>query len=143
MRMSSRNKYLNRTKTISFRNQMINCWNLSLNQNVSPLSGEIKEGIIPGLILHEDNAIQDDTGMLYLDYRPLPAIFNYLSGMSFLKKHIDTNAEIKGWYRRAPIPYIEIRELKAYGKAFRSYLYEYKLFSCIFIIIISLTLLLI
>ena len=39
------------------------------------------------------------------------------------KKYIDQNVEVTGWYRRAPIPYIEIKTLSLDGKVKKCYTY--------------------
>jgi hypothetical protein len=51
-----------------------------------------------------------------LDYRqPIP-LWDFFFGLLRRAKYDNQRAEIVGWYRRAPVPYIELRSLKVEGE---------------------------
>jgi heat shock protein HtpX len=71
---------------------------------------------VPGLIWSEDFVVQDETGIIFLDYRqPIP-LWDFFFGLLRRAKYDNQRAEIVGWYRRAPVPYIELRSLKVEGE---------------------------
>jgi Zn-dependent protease with chaperone function/Zn-finger nucleic acid-binding protein len=71
---------------------------------------------VPGLIWSEDFVMQDETGIIFLDYRqPIP-LWDFFFGLLRRAKYDNQRAEIVGWYRRAPVPYIELRSLKVEGE---------------------------
>lgn len=82
---------------------------------IRPVSATL-EGIIigkgiPGFIFSEDFIIQDESGIIFLDYRqPLPlweTFFGLLKAGGYQGKTV----VVKGWYRRAPVPFLEISEI--------------------------------
>jgi heat shock protein HtpX len=67
---------------------------------------------IPGLIWSEDFVMQDETGIIFLDYRqPIP-LWDFFFGLLRRAKYNNQAAEVVGWYRRTPVPYIELRSIK-------------------------------
>jgi hypothetical protein len=72
---------------------------------------------IPGLIWSEDFVMQDETGIIFLDYRqPIP-LWDFFFGLLRRAKYDNQQAEVVGWYRRTPVPYIELRSIKVAGEA--------------------------
>ena len=67
--------------------------------------------------------IEDETGIIFLDYAQPLNIWNGLFGLLKAGKYIDKEVEVRGWYRRAPIPYIEIKEMNVEGKNVKCYSY--------------------
>ena len=105
---------------------------------VRPVPCKVKGRVIgrgiPGLIFSEDFVMQDGTGIIFLDYRQPLGIFNFLFGLLRAAKYINQDVEVIGWYRRAPIPYIEIKKLKVGDKESNCFVYDAKLlFSAIVI----------
>ncbi|UCE55286.1 MAG: M48 family metalloprotease [Desulfobacterales bacterium] len=96
--------------------------------NVRPVTCKTKGTIIgrgvPGLIWSEDFVMQDDTGIIFLDYRqPIP-LWDFFFGLLRRAKYDHQKADVIGWYRRAPVPYIELKSIKAKGeKERRCYTY--------------------
>jgi Zn-dependent protease with chaperone function len=82
---------------------------------------------VPGLIWSEDFVIQDETGIMFLDYRQPIRIFEFLFGLLRRGQLEGERVVAKGWYRRAPVPFIELKTLKAGGKTRRCYVYHMKL----------------
>lgn len=79
----------------------------------------------PGYIFDEDFVLKDDTGIIFIDYKHVFQISSFLVGLLKTKKLFGKNVKIKGWYRRSPIPYIEILELQVENekpKKMRSYI---------------------
>lgn len=130
-------------------------------KTVSDLLGEVKvsgvtsipcivEGQIvgrgtPGYILSEDFVIRDDTGIILLDYSQPLGIINKLFALLKSKEYINQNVKIKGWYRRAPVPYIEIYTMIVNGKVKKCYTYAFTLglliiLLCIGVIVLSVSL---
>jgi heat shock protein HtpX len=87
--------------------------------SIRPVSCKAKGIIIgrgiPGLIWSEDFVMQDETGIIFLDYRqPIP-LWDFFFGLMKRAKYDYQEAEVTGWYRRAPVPYIELRSIKVEG----------------------------
>jgi hypothetical protein len=95
---------------------------------IRPVLCKIKGTVIgrgvPGLIWSEDFVMQDETGIIFLDYRqPIP-LWDFFFGLLRRAKYDNQKAEIIGWYRRTPVPYIELKSIKAEGeKAKNCYTY--------------------
>jgi hypothetical protein len=76
------------------------------------LSGTIVGRGIPGYIWSEDFVLQDETGIIFLDYRqPLP-LWDFLFGVLRAGSYTGKQVEVSGWYRRAPVPYLEIATIR-------------------------------
>jgi Zn-dependent protease with chaperone function len=77
------------------------------------VKGKIIGRGVPGLIWSEDFVLQDSTGIMFLDYRQPLGIWNFLFGLLRAKRYMGEDVKITGWYRRAPVPYIEIKSIEA------------------------------
>ena len=82
---------------------------------VRPVPCKIKGTVIgrgiPGYLFSEDFVIQDKTGIMFLDYRQPLAIWEFFFSIFRRKKFDNQAVEVIGWYRRAPMPYVEVKEL--------------------------------
>ena len=98
---------------------------------------------IIGLFYSEDLVLRDDTGFILPDYRQLLAVFEFLFGVTLVKELIGKEAEVIGWFRRAPTPYVEVRKvfLKD-GKTITSYVYPVKIVLSLIIMMLGLLILL-
>ncbi len=68
---------------------------------------------IPGYIFSEDFVMQDETGFVFLDYEaPIP-FFNFFFALLRRGKYQGQNVVVEGWYRRSPMPYVEINRLRS------------------------------
>lgn len=101
---------------------------------VSPVRGvpaELRGTVIgrgtPGFILSEDVTIQDKTGILFMDYNQPLAIFNWWFALARVPEIMGKEVVARGWYRRGPAPYFEVREINYGGKSRKSYVYPAKL----------------
>lgn len=93
------------------------------------VKGKIIGRGIPGLIVSEDFVLQDQSGIIFLDYnQPLGMVFNFLFGLLRAQRYIGQEVEIIGWYRRAPVPYIEIRRINSASEGIATcYIYNAKM----------------
>ncbi|HEY8504812.1 MAG TPA: RNA 3'-terminal phosphate cyclase [Gemmataceae bacterium] len=96
---------------------------------VRPVPARVKGVIIgrgvPGLIWSEDFVMKDRTGILFLDYRQPLRIWDFLFGLLRARDYTGKKVEVTGWFRRAPVPYLEILELTDQsGRTRRAYTYH-------------------
>ncbi len=90
---------------------------------------------VPGLIWSEDFVLQDKTGIIYLDYNQPLAIWNFFFGLLRSGNYIGKQVIISGWFRRSPIPYVEIKEMRVDGKDIYCYVYQVKLAVAVIIMV--------
>jgi Zn-dependent protease with chaperone function len=68
---------------------------------------------VPGLIYSEDFVMRDETGIIFLDYRqPIP-LWDFFFGLLKAGRYQGKEVEVTGWYRRAPVPYLELASIRA------------------------------
>jgi heat shock protein HtpX len=87
---------------------------------------------VPGLVWSEDFVLQDRTGILFLDYNQPLGIWNFLFGLLRAGRYQGKEVRVSGWFRRAPVPYLELNRLevldgslpsrKCYARHFRAFL---------------------
>ena len=98
---------------------------------ISPIPCIVKGQVIgrgtPGYILSEDFVIKDDTGIIFLDYNQPVSILNKIFALLKSKNYINQEVTVKGWYRRAPIPYIEIYTFTVGDKTKKCHTYTFTL----------------
>jgi Zn-dependent protease with chaperone function len=107
---------------------------LVTNVKVSPirtvpaiLEGKIVGRGVPGYYFSEDMYFQDDTGLMYVDYRFGIGIADLIFSLGTVKRLVGQRVRIKGWYRRGPTPYIQVDTIESesgtrhrnYAKHFR------------------------
>lgn len=83
---------------------------------IRPIPTNLKGTVIgrgsPGFVLCEDIVLQDATGFVVLDYEQPLRLFDYFFALTQVKALIGQEVEVEGWYRRAPVPYIQVRRLR-------------------------------
>ena len=120
--------------------------------NVRELLGEVKvshitsipvtlKGTIigrgnPGCIFNEDFVIKDDTGIIFLDYNQPMTIINKIFAIFKSKEYFDKEVQINGWYRRSPVPYVELQSMEVDGKKKKIFTYSLKK-ACYLIVLIA------
>ena len=77
----------------------------------------------PGCIFNEDFVIKDETGIMFLDYNQPLMIINKIFALFKSTEYFDKIVEVKGWYRRSPVPYVEIYEYTVDGKTKKVWTY--------------------
>jgi len=85
------------------------------------LEGFVRGRGVAGLIYSDDLVMHDATGMIFLDHRQPLAIWEFLWGLLSSHKVLGTDIVVEGWYRRAPVPYVEIARTWVDGKLRRSW----------------------
>jgi heat shock protein HtpX len=91
------------------------------------LRGRVIGRGVPGLIWSEDFVMQDDTGIMFLDYRQPWRIWEFLFGLLRRGEWAGREVEAEGWYRRAPVPYVELKRIASGGDTRRCYVFHVKL----------------
>src|SRR5206468_7592185 len=76
------------------------------------LTGTIIGKGVPGLIWSKDFVLQDHTGIIFMDYKQPLAIWGWLFGLLRAERYQGKEVRVKGWYRRAPTPYLEIYHME-------------------------------
>ena len=106
---------------------------------VTSIPCEVKGNIIgrgdAGYIFSEDFVIRDKTGIIFLDYNQPMWLINKIFAFFKAKTFIDKEVIIRGWYRRCPVPFIEIYQMEIDGKIKKVYSYIFKLIGlCILLV---------
>ena len=126
-------------------------------RNISDLIGEVKVSSVtsipcivkgkligkgnPGYILSEDYTLQDDTGIIMLNYNQPLGVMNLFHAIFKNSKNLEKEAIVKGWYRRSPVPYIEIFNMEVEGKTYKVYTLLFQKIFYILLLLISIGLL--
>jgi len=76
------------------------------------LTGQIIGKGVPGLIWSKDFVLRDQTGILFMDYRQPLEIWNFLFGLLRAEKYQGKKVRISGWFRRSPVPFLEVYRLE-------------------------------
>ena len=87
------------------------------------LEGQVIGRGDPGSIFSEDMTLKDNSGIIFLDYNQPLFIINKIYALFKNKENIDKNIKVKGWYRRNPVPYVEIRTYEIDGKEKKIFTY--------------------
>lgn len=97
---------------------------------VTPIPCKVEGSVIgrgdPGYVFSEDFVIKDKTGIMFLDYNQPMWLINKIFAFFKAKTFIDKDIIVKGWYRRSPVPYIEIYQMEMDGKVKKVYTYLLK-----------------
>jgi len=88
------------------------------------LQGRIIGKGIPGLYWSEDLVLQDQSGYIVLDYRQPARLWETLFGLLRVDSLVGVKGQARGWFRRAPRPLFELRELELEdGQVIKTYVY--------------------
>ncbi len=79
----------------------------------------------PGYIFSEDFVIRDETGIMFVDYKQPISIMNFFFGAFKAKKYVNQEVVIKGWYKRSPVPYVELYNMVVNGEKKTCYTYGF------------------
>ncbi|UCG78890.1 MAG: M48 family metalloprotease [Nitrospirota bacterium] len=85
------------------------------------LKGKIIGRGVPGYIFSEDFVMKDDTGIIFLDYRQPFALWELLFGLLKAGEYQGREVAVEGWYRRSPVPYVEVKAIYSAGELNRSW----------------------
>ena len=70
----------------------------------------------PGCVFNEDFVVQDETGIVMLDYDQPLFLINKIFALFKSPEYFDKIVTARGYYRRAPVPYIQLKELVIDGE---------------------------
>ena len=79
------------------------------------LEGEIIGRGDPGCIFNEDFVIKDQTGIIFLDFKHVFRIADKFMALFKNKAFFNKRVRVTGWYRRSPVPYVEIYKIYIEG----------------------------
>ena len=85
------------------------------------LSGVIIGRGNPGCVFDEDFVIRDETGIMLLDYDQPLFLVNKIFALFKSPQYFDKDVRIRGYYRRSPVPYIQLKEIEIDGKVKKCY----------------------
>jgi len=74
------------------------------------VEGQVIGRGVPGLFWSKDLVVQDDTGFITLVYKQPLSILETLFGLFRADRFVGRKGVFRGWYRRGPAPYLELRE---------------------------------
>ncbi len=87
---------------------------------VTSIPCEVKGKIIgrgnPGCVFNEDFVVQDETGIVFLDYEQPLFLVNKIFALFKSPEYFDKVVTARGYYRRAPVPFIQLKELVIDGE---------------------------
>ena len=101
------------------------------------LNGRIIGRGNPGYIFNEDFIIQDNSGIIFLDYNQPIYIVNKIFALFKSPEYMNKEITVKGWYRRSPVPYVEIYSYIIDGKEKKCHTYTFIKILYIIILIAS------
>jgi hypothetical protein len=86
---------------------------------VRPVPARVRGTVIgkgvPGLIWSEDFVMRDNSGILFLDYRQPLHIWDWLFGLFRAGQYTGKTIDAIGWFRRSPVPYLELKSITVDG----------------------------
>lgn len=94
------------------------------------LQGTVVGKGVPGLIFSEDFVMRDQTGIIFLDYKQPVPLWDFFFGLLKAGSYQGKEVEVTGWFRRAPVPYLELASIRVLDESEprRCYTYVVKLF---------------
>jgi Zn-dependent protease with chaperone function len=103
------------------------------------MEGKIIGRGIPGYYFSEDMYFQDETGLLYVDYRYGIGFVDFIHSIKKIRNMVGQRVRIKGWYRRGPSPYIQVDTIETeMGRRHRNYAKHLRYFWAVLAFILGL-----
>ena len=109
------------------------------------ISGEIIGRGNPGCIFNEDFVLKDRTGIVLLDYNQPLFIINKIFALFRSKEYFGKTTKVEGWFRRSPVPYIEVKTMETDGVVKKCWTWQFGyiwrgilLAVCLFFVVASL-----
>ena len=92
---------------------------------ITSIPCEVKGTIIgrgnPGCVFNEDFVVRDESGIMLLDYSQPLFLINKVFALFKSPAYFDKIVTARGYYRRAPVPYIQLKELVIDGEVKKCY----------------------
>lgn len=89
------------------------------------LEGEIIGRGNPGCVFNEDFVLKDSTGIVLLDYKQPLIVINKIFALFKSKEYFGKITRVTGWYRRAPVPYVELKCFETDGLLKKCWTYQF------------------
>ena len=77
----------------------------------------------PGCIFNEDFVLKDSSGIIFLDYNQPIHIAEKIFAIFKSEEYFNKTVKVKGWYRRALVPYVEVYSIEIDGKVKKCHTY--------------------
>lgn len=97
----------------------------------------------PGCIFNEDFVIKDKSGIIFLDYNQPIHLVNKIFALFSSPEYFDKHVKVTGWYRRSPVPYVELKTIEVDGKVKKVYTYKFTIAIYIIALVAAIALLII
>jgi Zn-dependent protease with chaperone function/Zn-finger nucleic acid-binding protein len=78
-----------------------------------------------GNIFSEDLVLRDETGLIFLDHEPFGP--NWFFSLGSMDKYRGQEVKVEGWYRRSPVPYLEVKRIQSSSGSSSAYTYYYRM----------------
>ena len=92
---------------------------------ITSIPCELKGKIIgrgnPGCVFNEDFVLQDESGIVMLDYEQPLFLVNKVFALFKSPEYFDKVVTARGYYRRSPVPYVQLKELVIDGEVKKCY----------------------
>ena len=92
---------------------------------ITSIPCELKGKIIgrgnPGCVFNEDFVLQDESGIVMLDYEQPLFLVNKIFALFKSPEYFDKVVTARGYYRRSPVPYVQLQELVIDGEVKKCY----------------------
>ena len=92
---------------------------------ITSIPCELKGKIIgrgnPGCVFNEDFVLQDESGIVMLDYEQPLFLINKIFALFKSPEYFDKIVTARGYYRRSPVPYVQLKELVIDGQVKKCY----------------------
>lgn len=102
------------------------------------LKGTVIGRGLAGNIFSEDMVLRDQTGIIFLDFQH--GLSNIYFSFFKLEEFIGQEVIIEGWYRRAPLPYIELKNIHTQHGTSTSFSFYYRILGWGLLIVLALIL---
>ena len=113
----------------------------------SPVRGKAVavEGIVigrgtPGYFLSEDLVVQDNTGIVRLDYSPILFFMSWFFALFRVPQLMGEKIRVYGWYHRTPSPSIQVYRIFAPERTFKNHWAGLNNFIALFLLFIAIVL---
>lgn len=97
----------------------------------------------PGCIFNEDFVIKDNSGIIFLDYNQPIHIVNKIFALFKSPEYFDKTVKVTGWYRRSPVPYVELKTIEIDGEIKKVHTYKFKIAVYIILLLLAVALIIV
>ena len=91
----------------------------------------------PGYYLSEDFVVQDETGIVRIDYQPILFFLGLFFALFRVPKLLGTDVRVVGWYHRAPMPTIKVWRVYTQDRTFENHWAGLNIFIILFLLLLA------